>query len=115
MQLVTSRFLQIEEELGCFLFDTFECNIVVLTLLGINCDVELKDDGVEQFHPCFCCTCCIYYAFTCSTIACISTLFIIVHVVASVTSTTLFASSFALTIDNSEQNCMHMYSDAPFI
>jgi hypothetical protein len=26
MQFVTSRFLQIEGELGCFLFDTFECN-----------------------------------------------------------------------------------------
>lgn len=50
-----------------------------------------------------------------STIARISTLLVVVHVAASVTSTTLFASSFALAIDNSEQNCMHMYSDAPLI
>jgi hypothetical protein len=42
-------------------------------------------------------------------------LFVVVHVAASVTSTTLFASSFALAIDNLEQNCMHMYSDAPLV
>jgi hypothetical protein len=42
-------------------------------------------------------------------------LFVVVHVAASVTSTTLFASSFALAIDNVEQNCRHVYSDALLI
>ncbi len=41
-----------------------------------------------------------------STIAHISTLFVVVHVAASVTPGTLFASSFALAIDNLEQSCM---------
>ncbi len=41
-----------------------------------------------------------------STIAHISTLYVVVHVAASVTFTTLLASSFALAIDNLEQPCM---------
>ncbi len=116
MQFVTSRFLQIEGELGCFLFDTFECNStrtytfgnqwlskLKMMVLNNSIIVVLVALVVSTTH------------LLASTIACTSTLFVVVHVAASVTSTTLFASSFALAIDNLEQNCMHMYSDAPLV